>query len=271
MANPLALKNRSFGATMRRDAWWVKPAAVAFGLGAFVLYSTWAAFQGEHYFFEGEGAHYLSPFYSPLLFGQLGEPRWFSAERPGVWPDWLVFSPALLILAGPAGLRATCYYYRGAYYKAFWADPSSCAVGEPRKSYWGENSLPLIMQNAHRYFFYVAVFFIVVLTYDAIRSYWFVGPDGANHFGVGLGSLVLTANSVLLGAFTFGCHAFRHLVGGGKDCLSQARVRQKCYDCVSSLNKRHMLLAWISLVWVGLADVYVRLCSMGIITDWRIL
>jgi len=32
-----------------------------------------------------------------------------------------------------------------------------------------------------------------------------------------------------------------------------------------------MLWAWMSLVWVGFSDVYVRLCSMGIWTDWRIL
>ena len=56
----------------------------------------------------------------------------------------------MLILWAPGGFRLTCYYYRGAYYKAFWADPPSCAVGEPRKSYWGERSFPLILQNVHR-------------------------------------------------------------------------------------------------------------------------
>ena len=48
--------------------------------------------------------------------------------------------------------RLTCYYYRGAYYKSFWADPPACAVSEPRKIYLGERSFPLIMQNFHRYF-----------------------------------------------------------------------------------------------------------------------
>jgi hypothetical protein len=32
-----------------------------------------------------------------------------------------------------------------------------------------------------------------------------------------------------------------------------------------------MLFAWMSLVWVALSDVYVRLCSMGILTDVRLL
>ncbi|MGI8849286.1 MAG: succinate dehydrogenase, partial [Pyrinomonadaceae bacterium] len=119
---------RSFGETMRRGAWWAYPALVFLCLSVFVVYSTWAAFQGEHYRF----GNYLSPFYSPELLGGTeslfgGKPEWI--------PKWLPWSPALLILWAPAGFRFTCYYYRGAYYKAFWADPPACAVGEPRHSY----------------------------------------------------------------------------------------------------------------------------------------
>ena len=86
------------------------------------------------------------------------------------------FSPALLILWAPGGMRFTCYYYRGAYYKSFWADPPACAVSEPRKTYWGENSFPLIMQNIHRYFLYLAILFVIVLTYDAFKARWFIDP-----------------------------------------------------------------------------------------------
>jgi hypothetical protein len=32
-----------------------------------------------------------------------------------------------------------------------------------------------------------------------------------------------------------------------------------------------MLCAWLSLFWVGFSDLYIRLCSMGVWTDWRIL
>ena len=46
--------------------------------------------------------------------------------------------------------------------------------------------------------------------------------------------------------------------------------RKKAYDCVSCLNRHHPKWAWFSLVWVGFTDVYVRLCSMGVISDWRI-
>jgi len=34
---------------------------------------------------------------------------------------------------------------------------------------------------------------------------------------------------------------------------------------------RHMLFAWLSLVWVGFSDLYVRLCATGTWTDWKIL
>ena len=43
----LTLPRRSFGQTMRADVWWVSPLIVFLGLGAFVVYSTWAAFQGR--------------------------------------------------------------------------------------------------------------------------------------------------------------------------------------------------------------------------------
>lgn len=256
---------RGFGETSRVDAWWLTPLAVLVGFGAFIVYSTWAAFQGEHYTF----GNYLSPFYSPELFGD-SHHAWFG-PKPGWWPGWLPFSPAFLILWAPGGFRFTCYYYRGAYYKAFWADPPSCAVGEPRKSYLGERSFPLVLQNVHRYFLYLALVFIVLLSYDAWRAFWFVDPaTGAEQIGVGVGTLVLTANVFLLGSYTLGCHSLRHLVGGGLDLISKSPLRARAYRGVSCLNRRHMMWAWLSLFSVGFSDLYVRLCSMGIWTDWRL-
>ena len=256
---------RSFGETMRRDAWWLQPVAVFLGLSAFIVYSTWAAFQGEHYSF----GNYLSPFYSPELFGDSGH-AWFG-PRPGWWPGWLPFSPAFLILWAPGGFRLTCYYYRGAYYKAFWADPPNCAVGEPRKGYLGERHFPLILQNVHRYFLYLALLFLVFLSYDVWKALWFVDPaTGQETLGLGVGTLVLALNVVLLGGYTLGCHSLRHLVGGGLNRFSGRPVRHTSYRCVSCLNRRHMLFAWLSLFWVGFSDVYVRMLSMGVWTDWRI-
>jgi len=256
---------RHFGETGRRDAWWVRPVVVFAGLSAFILYSTWAAFQGRHYRF----GPYLSPFYSPELFGD--SPHAWFGPKPGWWPSRLPFSPALLILWIPAGFRLTCYYYRGAYYKAFWADPPSCAVGEPRASYRGENSLPLILQNVHRYFLYLALIFVLFLAHDAWKALWFADEAGGTSFGIGVGTLVLAVNVCLLGGYTFGCHSLRHLVGGGLDAMSQAPACQNAWRCVSCLNRRHMLWASMSLFWVGFSDLYVRLCSTGVWHDFRII
>jgi hypothetical protein len=184
----------------------------------------------------------------------------------------LPFSAALLILWAPGGFRFTCYYYRGAYYKAFWADPPGCAVGEPRKRYIGENAFPLIIQNIHRYFLYFALIFIVILAYDVWAALWFPDPaTGTTNFGIGVGTLVLAVNVVLLGGYTFGCHSFRHLIGGRRDEISKSQLCSVGYACSSSLNRRHMLFAWMSLFSVGFSDIYIRLCSMGVWTDLRLL
>ena len=236
-----------FGGTDRNDAWWLQPLAQALGLGMLGAYATWAAFQGNHY----EFGNYLSPFYSPVF-------------KPGWWP----LSSALLILGVPMGFRTTCYYYRKAYYRAFFADPMACAVGEPRSSYRGETKFPFILQNAHRYFLYLAIIFIFILWSDVVRAYIFDG-----RFGVGLGSLVLTVSITLLTLYTFSCHSLRHLVGGGLDCFSCAVAggpRRQAHGVVSVLNEHHMGWAWWSLLFVCVADFYIRMCSMGVFHDPRL-
>jgi hypothetical protein len=256
---------RGFGGTTRRDLWWIKPLAVFLGLSGFVVYSTWAAFQGVNYAY----GPYLSPFYSPELFGDSSHA--LLGPRPGWWPGWLPFSPAFLILWAPGGFRLTCYYYRGAYYKSFWADPPACAVGEPRSGFRGERSFPLILQNIHRYFLYLALVFLVILSYDVWRALWFEDPvTGTSQLGVGVGTLVLLVNVVLLGGYTLGCHSLRHLVGGRLSRLSSRPLQSGAYRCASCLNRRHMTWAWLSLFWVAFADLYVRLLAMGIWNDVRL-
>jgi hypothetical protein len=263
---PVTAVHRGFGQTSRRDTWWAAPLGVFVGLSAFLIYATWAAFQNAHYHF----GPYLSPFYAPELWGD--SPHAWFGPKPAWWPAVVPFSPALLILPFPGGFRFTCYYYRGAYYKAFWADPPSCAVGEPRTSYWGENSFPLILQNVHRFFMWVAVVFIGLLAYDAFKAFWFTNPaTGATEFGIGVGTIVLTVNVCLLGSYTWGCHVLRHVVGGRMREVSKSPVCDMAYSCVTSLNGRHQLFAWCSLFSVAFADIYIRLCSMGIFTDFRIL
>jgi hypothetical protein len=186
-----------------------------------------------------------------------------------------------LILWIPLGFRTTCYYYRKAYYRAFFLDPAACSVGEARHDYQGENRL-FLFQNLHRFFFYLAVIILIVLGYDAIKAMiWPVNGVGAGgemaagprELGIGLGTLVMILNVILLAGYTFGCHSLRHLVGGSVDCFSCAsfgKARFNAWRGVSFLNRNHMAWAWVSLVWVALTDLYIRLCAMGIINDPRL-
>ena len=96
-------------------------------------------------------------------------------------------------------------------------------------------------------------------------------PGGGVSFGIGVGTLMLAANSALLSGYTFGCHSLRHLLGGRLDRFSARPTQTTLYDTVCRFNCDHSRWAWASLFGVALADLYVRLCSMGVISDWRIL
>jgi len=86
----------------RRDTWWMRPLLTVIVLGSFVIYATWRGLENQFF----EVGPYLSPFYSPLLPIDL---------RIGGWK----ISPAIYIIAFPLLVRLTCYYYRLAYYRAF--------------------------------------------------------------------------------------------------------------------------------------------------------
>jgi hypothetical protein len=257
----------ALGATERKDDWWVGPLVTGLVLGAFVIYTTFRVFYNKDYRLGvGTGvlenhAYLLSPLYSPL----------FALPESLSW-----ISPAFLILWMPGGFRVTCYYYRKAYYRAFFLDPVGCAVGEPGqfcglvrgRNYKGETRL-LLFQNLHRYFLYLALGFLVVLTVDVIHSCrW---PDG---FGVSIGTLVLAMNTALLTLYTFSCHSFRHLIGGRLDSFSRnplGQLRYRLWALVSKLNEHHMLWAWVSLCFVAFADFYVWMAASQTITDLRII
>lgn len=239
--------------TMRRDSWWIEPLVYAIVLGAFGIYSTWRAFANDYYLVHStlENGYLLSPFYSPLIIA-----KW--------WP----ISPALLILWAPLGFRATCYYYRKAYYRSFFFSPPACAVKPMVKegAYTGETRFPFILQNLHRYFFYAATIVLLFLWYDAFLSFSF--KDG---IGISLGTLVLLLNAFLLSMYSLSCHSFRHLVGGKLDVFSACPTRFKLWGAASVMNESHMVWAWISLVFVGFADLYVYLIALGVISDVRFI
>jgi hypothetical protein len=255
-------------AHLRKDTWWALPAAVVLVLGSFIVYSTWAAFQNAYYW----APPYLSPFYSPCL-SQSCLHVTFGWGLPDIQlPIIGVLSPAFLILWGPGLFRLTCYYYRKAYYRSFWLSPPACALPDAQKGgYSGETRWPLKLQNYHRYLWYVAVIFIVLLTWDALLAFRFPAAGGGTQFGIGVGTLVMWANVILLAGYTFSCHSCRHVCGGYVDVFSKAPTQYSLWRGISRLNERHPTFAWLSLFSVGLTDLYIRLVAMGVIRDLRIL
>src|SRR3954465_10519755 len=242
---------------LRTDTWWVQPAITVAVLVAFIIYSTWRAFEEAHYFV----APYISPFYSPCITKSCQ-----GDSFPELFNGPSFISPAIYILVVPLGFRLTCYYYRKAYYRSFWLSPPACAVAEPHKRYTGETRPPLIAQNVHRYFFYLGLIFNVILTYDAVLAF----RDETGAWGhMGLGTLVLVANAALLWLYSLSCHSCRHVVGGRLNSFSRHPMRYKFWTLVSRLNARHPVFAWISLFGVALTDLYVFLVASGTFADPR--
>jgi len=243
--------------TLRTDTWWLAPALTMAVLLGFVVYATWRAFENAYYY----ATPYLSPFYSPCISTNCVP----GTDDIGTFVgDWWTLSPALLILVFPLGFRMTCYYYRKAYYRSFWLSPPACAVAEPHRKYTGETRAPLILQNSHRWFFYAGLIFNVILTYDAVLG--FRNTDGEwGHMG--LGTLFLIGNAVLLWLYSLSCHSCRHAVGGRLKHFSKHPVRYRAWTFVSRLNTRHPLFAWLSLFGVALTDFYIRSVATGTITD----
>jgi hypothetical protein len=260
------LQRIRLGQTSRTDTWWIAPLVWAIAFAAAAGYLTWGLFQPDNYW----APPYLTPLASPLFFGD-GPHALLGHGKPSWWPAAIPLLPGLFIGAFPLTFRATCYYYRGAYYKSFFADPAACSVGEPSRNYKGETAFPFVLQNLHRYTLYFGIALIVFLTYDVVMATRFPVSPGASEttFGLGLGTLIMALNVVLASSYTFGCHAFRHLVGGGLDLLSRSPVRKKAYDCSSCLNRRHGVLAMASLYSMVTTDLYIRLCAAGVIHDVR--
>jgi hypothetical protein len=260
-----------FAATARTDDWWLGWALTAGGLILFFGYLTLRAFQGT-YMWSGHGLAYMSPLVSPPLFTPAGgypgavplNHAWFGAF-PSWWPKFIPQSPAFLLPTFAIVFRFTCYYYRKAYYRAFAASPPACAVKGNPIEYRGETRL-LLFQNLHRYALYAALALLIFLWYDAFRAFFSEG----GRFGIGIGTLVLVINCALLSGYTFGCHSWRHLIGGRKDCFScDAGAKRGHFIWKKStwFNQRHMLFAWLSLFWVAFTDFYISMVSRGVITD----
>jgi len=127
-------------------------------------------------------------------------------------PAWV--TAAVLVLWAPGGFRVTCYYYRGAYYKAFWADPPSCTVGEPRKKISRGTLLSADPAKRPSLFSVSRVGVLIFSGARCVEGVWFDG-----RFGIGIVTLVLLTNVIFLSCYAFGCHSLRHLAGGFRNRL----------------------------------------------------
>ncbi len=244
--------------TLRKDRWWLAPLLTFVVFAAFIVYATWRAFTGDDYY----ASPYLSPFYSPCLTDRCTA----GSSDFGQPFSWWNLSPALVILPFPLGFRFTCYYYRKAYYRAFWLSPPACTVAEPHAKYTGEQRFPLILQNVHRWFWYAAVLVTSVLTFDAILTF----RNAAHEWGhMGLGTVLMMVNVALLWLYTLSCHSCRHIMGGRLRHFSKHPVRYRLWTGVSKLNRHHAKFAWYSLFSVALVDLYIYLLASGRIADVR--
>ena len=248
-------------ATLRTDRWWLAPLLTVVGLTAWVAYATVRVFMQQNYWVDAY--HYLTPFYSPCLSnGCVPDAAEFGRFLPNnpLIPYAALSLPFLLLF------RLTCYYYRRAYYRAFWMSPPACAVPDGHETYSGETRFPLIFQNLHRYAFYAAGVISLINTYDAIKAMH--SPEG---FGFGLGNVILWGNVIMLWAYTLSCHSCRHIVGGRLKHFSAHPVRYRFWTLVSKLNTRHMMLAWVTLGTLALTDFYVMALSAGWFSDLRFI
>ena len=245
--------------TLRQDRWWLYPAVTFTVFFSFVVYSTVRAFMARDYFAEP----YLSPFYSPCL-GDCVE----GSSDFGQPFGWFPLSAALIILIFPLGFRLTCYYYRKAYYRAFWLSPPACGVAEPHAAYTGETRFPLILQNVHRWFWYATFVVALILTWDVVLAF---GPAPGESDGIhmGLGTVLMLVNVAFIWLYQLSCHSCRHIVGGRLRHFSKHPVRYKLWTWVSVLNKRHANYAWLSLFSVALVDLYIYLLASGAFDDPR--
>lgn len=244
---------------MRRDRWWVLPVCTVTALSVFAVYTAVFVLIDKDYLYTKGGSWLLSPLYSPNLETWFGQP-----SRGGGFP-WAIF-----VVWMPLVFRGTCYYYRKAYYRSFFLAPPSCAVaGMARRKYSGETKFPLIVNNLHRFTFYLAVIVVGFLWYDGIRALFYTTATGTK-FGIGVGNILMLVDALLLSFYTFGCNSWRHLIGGNIDCFSctaGTRARHGLWKKFTVLNHHHQAWAWISLFSVWATDAYIRLAAGGVLTD----
>src|SRR5262245_59279126 len=154
--------------------------------------------------------------------------------------SWWNISPAFLILWIPGGFRATCYYYRKAYYRSFFLSTPACAVRDASKSYSGETRFPFLFQNVHRYFFYLSFVVLAFLWWDVFEAFRF--PDG---FGLGMGTFLCFIMARCCSFFSISCISCRHFCGGYWIRFHAGPTNFRLGGLFTGLTERTWNWAWV--------------------------
>ncbi len=251
------------GRTNRIDNWWAQPMTMGIALTLALAWTAWRAiFFAEHISYDVNGAHVISPMFSPNVL----EWEMFSSWNH---PSWV--NAAVLILWIPFSFRGTCYYMRRVYYRTFFATPVGCWVDEPeinkKIGYKGEKRL-FIINNLHRYFLYMVIPILIIKWWDITHTMSF--HDG---YGISGGTVILTLEAVCLTFYVTSCHALRHLAGGILDRWVDgiSKIRGKIFEKISILNLDQGFWFWVSLDFVFIGDAWTIGISMGYINEFSIV
>src|SRR5207237_28225 len=152
-------------------------------------------------------------------------------ERKDLW--WL--EPTLIVVV--LGLFVLYSIYAGLVGANYYYDPYLSPI-----------------HNLHRYALIFATALLIFLWRDAFDAFNFGG-----HFGIGLGSVLMLANVVLLSGYSASCHSLRYLVGGYLDSFHRRSLRYRLWSWANVLNAQHARWAWTSLIVVASTDLYIRL------------
>ena len=197
---PTHLPESRLGSTLRRDAWWTELLPVIIVLGGFGLYATLRAFEGAFYSLGTLSFAFLFSADRSAASLVAAFSRAAGARRPARVSRHLLLLPQSLlprIFSRSAGLR------RGRASQAQISRRDQHFLSSSRMSTATFYTWPL--------------FFWAFCGTTPIKGFFFDGQ-----FGIGVGSLILLFNVILLSFYTLSCHSLRHLAGGKMDCFSCA-------------------------------------------------
>jgi len=185
---------------------------------------------------------YLSPFYAPVLFAspvtpQASSMRGLASSRPG--------SPRSCRLARAADSSVPRSFPLHLLLTTWRVLTGVLATRrragrEPRKRYWGEQSFPHDSAERSSVFPLHRVHLPVLLSLRRVAGDALARWRRRETFGVGVGTILLAVNVVLLSSYTLGCHAMRTSPAVSTTKSPARRVRH-AYACSTALNYKHRL------------------------------